>query len=175
MIYAYHNLFQVKRSFPRLDLFWTSITGEQTQWLSYTALSIFVVKKEDERFSSQIWIWPTKVEPGSWFATALFRGEIVAVEAKDRRLKTTCLNGQVRRTSSSLRTVIRYSCHIYNFVKELPVDNPKGDQVTLQHFSMRNAGCFLHLSNLNNCASDFSLLNLPKGKSLGRSKPATNS
>jgi hypothetical protein len=26
-----------------------------------------------------------------------------------------------------------------------------------------------------NCAADFSLLNLPKGKSLGRSKPATNS
>ncbi len=25
------------------------------------------------------------------------------------------------------------------------------------------------------CAADFSLLNLPKGKSLGRSKPATNS
>ena len=24
------------------------------------------------------------------------------------------------------------------------------------------------------CAADFSLLNLPKGKSLGRSKPATN-
>ncbi len=27
----------------------------------------------------------------------------------------------------------------------------------------------------NGCAADFSLLNLPKGKSLGRSKPATNS
>jgi hypothetical protein len=27
----------------------------------------------------------------------------------------------------------------------------------------------------NVCAADFSLLNLPKGKSLGRSKPATNS
>jgi hypothetical protein len=27
----------------------------------------------------------------------------------------------------------------------------------------------------SNCAADFSLLNLPKGKSLGRSKPATNS
>jgi hypothetical protein len=27
----------------------------------------------------------------------------------------------------------------------------------------------------NSCAADFSLLNLPKGKSLGRSKPATNS
>jgi hypothetical protein len=26
---------------------------------------------------------------------------------------------------------------------------------------------------INNCAADFSLLNLPKGKSLGRSKPAT--
>ena len=25
------------------------------------------------------------------------------------------------------------------------------------------------------CAADFALLNLPKGKSLGRSKPATNS
>ncbi len=28
---------------------------------------------------------------------------------------------------------------------------------------------------LYTCAADFSLLNLPKGKSLGRSKPATNS
>ncbi len=28
---------------------------------------------------------------------------------------------------------------------------------------------------INSCAADFSLLNLPKGKSLGRSKPATNS
>jgi hypothetical protein len=27
----------------------------------------------------------------------------------------------------------------------------------------------------HSCAADFSLLNLPKGKSLGRSKPATNS
>jgi hypothetical protein len=32
------------------------------------------------------------------------------------------------------------------------------------------------LSSLfKSCAADFSLLNLPKGKSLGRSKPATNS
>jgi hypothetical protein len=30
-------------------------------------------------------------------------------------------------------------------------------------------------SILYNCAADFALLNLPKGKSLGRSKPATNS
>ncbi len=29
--------------------------------------------------------------------------------------------------------------------------------------------------NIYECAADFSLLNLPKGKSLGRSKPATNS
>ncbi len=29
--------------------------------------------------------------------------------------------------------------------------------------------------NNTDCAADFSLLNLPKGKSLGRSKPATNS
>ncbi len=29
--------------------------------------------------------------------------------------------------------------------------------------------------NKGRCAADFSLLNLPKGKSLGRSKPATNS
>jgi hypothetical protein len=28
---------------------------------------------------------------------------------------------------------------------------------------------------ITSCAADFSLLNLPKGKSLGRSKPATNS
>ncbi len=30
-------------------------------------------------------------------------------------------------------------------------------------------------SKLGGCAADFSLLNLPKGKSLGRSKPATSS
>ncbi len=29
--------------------------------------------------------------------------------------------------------------------------------------------------NMWTCAANFSLLNLPKGKSLGRSKPATNS
>ncbi len=33
---------------------------------------------------------------------------------------------------------------------------------------------FMHLS-MRQCAADFSLLNLPKGKSLGRSKPATSS
>jgi hypothetical protein len=37
----------------------------------------------------------------------------------------------------------------------------------------------LHLihifQKITSCAADFSLLNLPKGKSLGRSKPATNS
>jgi hypothetical protein len=32
-----------------------------------------------------------------------------------------------------------------------------------------------HSDPYNMCAADFSLLNLPKGKSLGRSKPATNS
>jgi hypothetical protein len=32
-----------------------------------------------------------------------------------------------------------------------------------------------HDKKEENCAADFSLLNLPKGKSLGRSKPATNS
>jgi hypothetical protein len=32
-----------------------------------------------------------------------------------------------------------------------------------------------YLEKNGNCAADFSLLNLPKGKSLGRSKPATNS
>ena len=33
---------------------------------------------------------------------------------------------------------------------------------------------FCSLEN-NSCAAGFALLNLPKGKSLGRSKPATNS
>ncbi len=33
----------------------------------------------------------------------------------------------------------------------------------------------LTILSLSLCAADFSLLNLPKGKSLGRSKPATNS
>jgi len=31
------------------------------------------------------------------------------------------------------------------------------------------------IQNVHPCAADFSLLNLPKGKSLGRSKPATSS
>ncbi len=33
----------------------------------------------------------------------------------------------------------------------------------------------LQYTERRKCAADFSLLNLPKGKSLGRSKPATNS
>ncbi len=40
-------------------------------------------------------------------------------------------------------------------------------------------GCFkgsrIEKNGVLVCAADFSLLNLPKGKSLGRSKPATNS
>ncbi len=36
-------------------------------------------------------------------------------------------------------------------------------------------GAFFPLLNVHCCAADFSLLNLLKGKSLGRSKPATNS
>ena len=39
-------------------------------------------------------------------------------------------------------------------------------------------GCFykpINTSFIRLCAADFALLNLPKGKSLGRSKPATNS
>ena len=31
------------------------------------------------------------------------------------------------------------------------------------------------LENITDCAAGFALLNLPKGKSLGRSKPETNS
>ncbi len=37
--------------------------------------------------------------------------------------------------------------------------------------SLHFLACFIY----GICAADFSLLNLPKGKSLGRSKPATNS
>jgi len=33
----------------------------------------------------------------------------------------------------------------------------------------------LQPSDIDNCAAGFALLNLPKGKSLGRSKPETNS
>ncbi len=41
------------------------------------------------------------------------------------------------------------------------------DPTDREHFFLDN--------NFRFCAADFSLLNLPKGKSLGRSKPATNS
>jgi hypothetical protein len=34
---------------------------------------------------------------------------------------------------------------------------------------------YVYIINMHVCAADFSLLNLPKGKSLGCSKPATNS
>ena len=48
------------------------------------------------------------------------------------------------------------------------------------HFQMRGGGPIFPtmghaLWYSKYCAADFSLLNLPKGKSLGRSKPATNS
>ena len=42
------------------------------------------------------------------------------------------------------------------------------------NFTLTCSLCFTQTMNLL-CAADFSLLNLPKGKSLGRSKPATNS
>jgi hypothetical protein len=38
-----------------------------------------------------------------------------------------------------------------------------------------SGGMKVEPSRKNGCAADFSLLNLPKGKSLGRSKPATSS
>ena len=41
--------------------------------------------------------------------------------------------------------------------------------------SMSNLGRLTVTIEEANCAADFSLLNLPKGKSLGRSKPATSS
>jgi hypothetical protein len=34
---------------------------------------------------------------------------------------------------------------------------------------------FRFISIISDCAADFALLNLPKGNSLGRSKPETNS
>jgi hypothetical protein len=40
------------------------------------------------------------------------------------------------------------------------------------YLSVRGIKVYL---SVRDCAADFSLLNLPKGKSLGRSKPATNS
>jgi hypothetical protein len=40
----------------------------------------------------------------------------------------------------------------------------------LTNMSEREKSAYFH-----HCAADFSLLNLPKGKSLGLSKPATNS
>ncbi len=41
-----------------------------------------------------------------------------------------------------------------------------------KHSVVRSCQLFFKIYS---CAADFSLLNLPKGKSLGRSKPATNS
>jgi hypothetical protein len=44
--------------------------------------------------------------------------------------------------------------------------------------SLLSRGFYITLfkqKHLNFCAADFALLNLPKGKSLGRSKPATSS
>jgi hypothetical protein len=49
---------------------------------------------------------------------------------------------------------------------ELVQENLQGEQ---------NNIILLAIYKDHNCAADFSLLNLPKGKSLGRSKPATNS
>ncbi len=45
----------------------------------------------------------------------------------------------------------------------------------LQSIMLSAAGCWFIGAVIRHCAADFSLLNLPKGKSLGRSKPATNS
>ncbi len=55
---------------------------------------------------------------------------------------------------------------LFNLLAHRTLREPKGIIVQKQLF-LNNAN--------NNCAADFSLLNLPKGKSLGRSKPATNS
>jgi hypothetical protein len=46
-----------------------------------------------------------------------------------------------------------------------PPDLRGGRSVLIRHLS----------TSLHTCAAGFALLNLPKGKSLGRSKPATNS
>ena len=47
---------------------------------------------------------------------------------------------------------------------------------TMQFFLTLVLSIFLKFDTLlGTCAADFALLNLPKGKSLGRSKPATNS
>ncbi len=45
----------------------------------------------------------------------------------------------------------------------------------IQHCRLRTTALRGVLWRHRSCAADFSLLNLPKGKSLGRSKPATNS
>ncbi len=76
------------------------------------------------------------------------------------------------------------------FILELLDQDPDHDQVqsTVQTTMLLYLNSSLHfwiktqtiirysqLYTLHHCAADFSLLNLPKGKSLGRSKPATNS
>ncbi len=57
----------------------------------------------------------------------------------------------------------RENCLFLSRGKKL-LENIKSKEVADQHHFL-----------LYICAADFSLLNLPKGKSLGRSKPATNS
>jgi hypothetical protein len=53
----------------------------------------------------------------------------------------------------------------------------KGHLYQMGHNPFRSfyAGIVSTAQGVSFCAADFSLLNLPKGKSLGRSKPATNS
>ncbi len=55
---------------------------------------------------------------------------------------------------------------------------PNPQQIKFLISQKTNETAFIILCNAmpeyRRCAADFSLLNLPKGKSLGRSKPATN-
>ena len=71
-------------------------------------------------------------------------------------------------------TVSRLKAHLFRHHKELKKD------CIYSGCRYSTSNCFTlksHFSRMHNsqCAAGFALLNLPKGKSLGRSKPETNS
>jgi hypothetical protein len=73
---------------------------------------------------------------------------------------------------------VKKHLEIYKYFKLLGLKCTTPELNALRRLK-RVTRCHLQTGSLyhmfHGCAADFSLLNLPKGKSLGRSKPATNS